>query len=513
LRTRAHLLILLAIVAAALALRADPGAESFWTDELASLSFSSGRARLEWVPPTGVVVQPASSLTSLEGAAPWWSIWWALSEDTHPPLYFILLRFWRELFGEGEVAARSLSVVASLAALLLLFDTMRLLHGPSAALWACLLMALAAPQVRYSLEARTYMLLLAFALAACCALVRIERLGYSPRRAAALGTCLLACVFIHYHGFAALLSLGAYAVVRLRGKARRSSLLSLTTVVLLFGAAWGPVLRSQSASSELALMRAGGPARPGTPSGQWLREPAVGHVERTLLRSGALPLLHLTAPLPQVRRFPPWPVLGYVAACVLALRRRDLVLWCIWYAVSVGMIVVTDLALSLAQLSWIRYTLIASPAVFALLTASVAQAPRLLRHGLPACAAIACVLAVPGAYQTTKAPWREIGAALRLAARPGEAVILDARDRRVLWDGRGLLHYAYSPDRPLLLADGPPAPSARRRLQGAGTAWLAAELDFDLENRLPGAVVEDSLHWPGGPPLRRLSFPPPSSCD
>jgi hypothetical protein len=503
---RVHLGILAVTVVVAVSLRSDLDAEGFWADELSALATSAGRPRLEWVPPVGVVVQSPASLTSLEGAPHWWSIWLALSEENHPPLYFMLLRLWQDAFGMSETSARCLSVVAATAALLLLYDTMRCLHGPAPALWGCLLMALSAPQIRYSLEARSYMLLLALALGACSALARIERSGPSRRRLLALGACLLAGAFTHYHALAALLAVALYAVVRLRGEARRSVLFVLSSVALLFASAWGPFLWVQSGQTEMTVIQDVGSVRSGMPSGGWLRAPAAGHVTRTLARAAAIPLLHLIEPMPRASQSPCWPILGYLAACALVRWRSELLLWCIWFGVSVGMLTVADLVFSLGQLEWIRYTLIASPAVFALLGASTANAPRLVRHGLPALAAMACAIAAPGAYRPAKQPWREIGAALGLAARPGEVLILDGRSASVLWPCRGMLHYAYSPSRPMLLAGDTLAPSARRRLEAEGVAWLLAPPAFDLKRRLPGAVVEESLTWPGGPPLRRLSF-------
>ena len=45
----------------------------------------------------------------------------ALKHDGHPPLYYVLLHGWTELFGTGDVAVRALSGVFGLATLILLW--------------------------------------------------------------------------------------------------------------------------------------------------------------------------------------------------------------------------------------------------------------------------------------------------------------------------------------------------------------------------------------------------------
>ena len=55
----------------------------------------------------------------------------ALRHDGHPPLYYLLLHVWMEVFGEGDVAVRALSGVISVATLPLAWVAGRRLAGPS----------------------------------------------------------------------------------------------------------------------------------------------------------------------------------------------------------------------------------------------------------------------------------------------------------------------------------------------------------------------------------------------
>jgi Dolichyl-phosphate-mannose-protein mannosyltransferase len=79
--------------------------------------------------------------------------------DTHPPLYYLLLKGWTNLFGIQEQAVRSLSILFGIAAVgVFPFWLRELGLERRAALWGMLLFALAGMQIQYSTEARSYML-------------------------------------------------------------------------------------------------------------------------------------------------------------------------------------------------------------------------------------------------------------------------------------------------------------------------------------------------------------------
>lgn len=135
----------LALVVVALAVRLYRlGAESIWLDEATSLFL----ARMD-----------VRSLVA-------WT-----SADIHPPLYYLLLHYWRA-FGESEVALRGLSVLAGLAAVPLLYELGRSLFDRRAGAAAGLFLALAPLHVWYSQQARMYTFLMLWVLLASYALVR-----------------------------------------------------------------------------------------------------------------------------------------------------------------------------------------------------------------------------------------------------------------------------------------------------------------------------------------------------
>ena len=102
----------------------------------------------------------------------------ALAKDGHPPLYYWLLHGWMALFGDGDVAVRSMSGVVSLATLPLAWWAGRRLAGRAGGRWAVVLLALSPYAARYATEARMYALVMFLVTAGYLLLGNVLR---SPR--------------------------------------------------------------------------------------------------------------------------------------------------------------------------------------------------------------------------------------------------------------------------------------------------------------------------------------------
>jgi uncharacterized membrane protein len=96
----------------------------------------------------------------------------ALRHDGHPPLYYFLLHFWIDAFGDGDLAVRSLSGILSLATLPLAWFAGRRLGGRTVAWIAVFVVALSPYAFRYATEARMYALVMLFVAAGYLALRR-----------------------------------------------------------------------------------------------------------------------------------------------------------------------------------------------------------------------------------------------------------------------------------------------------------------------------------------------------
>src|SRR5690349_4584320 len=94
------------------------------------------------------------------------------SVDTHPPFYYMLLKGWAGMFGWGEFALRSLSVLAMGGALATGVVLVKRLFGVRAALIALMFGVFAPFLLRYGFEIRMYALASCIGIAATYVLVR-----------------------------------------------------------------------------------------------------------------------------------------------------------------------------------------------------------------------------------------------------------------------------------------------------------------------------------------------------
>jgi len=97
------------------------------------------------------------------------------SHDIHPPLYYYLLHFWVGLFGNTELALRSLSALAGTALVLATYLLGRDLFSRRTASIAALLAASSSFQIYYSQETRMYILVSLWAALAVLFFVKALR--------------------------------------------------------------------------------------------------------------------------------------------------------------------------------------------------------------------------------------------------------------------------------------------------------------------------------------------------
>lgn len=88
----------------------------------------------------------------------YWDIARYTASDVHPPFYYWVLKSWTLLFGAGDVALRSLSIVLGAGVISTVFFLTRKMFSRSVAWIALLLLVLSPMVIRYSDEARMYTL-------------------------------------------------------------------------------------------------------------------------------------------------------------------------------------------------------------------------------------------------------------------------------------------------------------------------------------------------------------------
>jgi len=201
--------------------------------------------------------------------------------DTMPPLYYFLLHYWMDLFGQSLVALRSLNVLISLGIVALVWRLASSLIDSKAGIWAAIFAAVSSFQVYHAQELRMY------ALLALCSLGYVtffSRIYFTSRASlkrkiydwSGLVLCATAAMYTHNLAVFTLAAPGVFLALKRR---------------------WGQLLRLAGAGVIVALL-----------SLPWLMKvPAqVAKIERAFwtLRPGVVDILqglieaHANLPLP-----------------------------------------------------------------------------------------------------------------------------------------------------------------------------------------------------------------------
>ncbi|PZP02334.1 MULTISPECIES: glycosyltransferase family 39 protein [Pseudomonas] len=125
-------------------------------------------------------------------------IWFHAARDVHPPLYFMLLRGWIELFGDGIFSIRTFSALPGTVTVGLGMWLVALLATRRAAILAGVLLALLPTAVRYSQEVRMYALLGLLLLGATLALVYWLRQPSRPGYLLSYALLMTLAFYTHY---------------------------------------------------------------------------------------------------------------------------------------------------------------------------------------------------------------------------------------------------------------------------------------------------------------------------
>jgi mannosyltransferase len=229
--SRSYFLLLAVLLLAAFLRFYRLDAQSFWNDEGNSARIAERTLDL-----------------IMEGAA----------GDIHPPGYYLLLHYWRALFGQSEFALRSLSVAAGLALVVFTYLLGRRLFGETTGLIAAFLEAISPFAIYYSQEARMYAFLAALAAASTLAnySLRIsDRRSWVATLAAYVFTCA-AGLYTHYAFSFILLAHNLFFLLRWLVTDRRSPLrwgfatawFVAQIAVLIFFLPWAPTALRQVSS-------------------------------------------------------------------------------------------------------------------------------------------------------------------------------------------------------------------------------------------------------------------------
>ncbi len=283
---------------------------------------------------------------------------------------------------------------------------------------------------------------------------------------------------------------------------RKKTVVTVLAGGALFIAIWGDALVWQARHLPGA-----------TPA--FLREANLDrHVELTLRRAAGLPgeyLLGETAAEEIFRQRTPidqfltivllgLAVMTVLLAWVRLRKRRDLLIWMLWIAATLYVIVAADLVLSTTMTGYIRYTILASPCIYAIIAGWNWPDRKFLRYGLVF--AVVAALIISAVHRginpaEPKEDWREAAAQLDSSARKNDLIVFFNQDP---WVAPGiwymcLRYYSPSGERPWLLLRGQPDENLRREIDGRSSLWLVGiHAEETAELLLPGWRAENVVH-------------------
>lgn len=157
--------------------------------------------------------------------------WDLVLGDVHPPLYYLLMRWWSAAFGQSDLVARLPSVIFGVLAVAVAAVAFRPLRF-AARLALTLFLAVSAGAIEYAQEARAYSLLLLLSTVITGACFRCVRLCQQDNGTAVPDILVLAATgiaasYTHYFGFLIAVAAELIVVFVARGTSRRCAAVAL----------------------------------------------------------------------------------------------------------------------------------------------------------------------------------------------------------------------------------------------------------------------------------------------
>ncbi len=152
------------------------------------------------------------------------------SDYVHPPLHYVVLRGWLDMWGFGVVQARWLSALFGTASVLMIQLLGNRLFGRRTALLASLLLAISQIGIMFSQEGRPYAQFLFLFLSSCYLFVAALEHGHRRTWCALLASSILT-VYTHYYGVFVILSFVVFCLIW--GNSQAASRMKLIGVAML----------------------------------------------------------------------------------------------------------------------------------------------------------------------------------------------------------------------------------------------------------------------------------------
>jgi hypothetical protein len=436
-------------------------------DELWSISLATGRgANL----PVNQILNPPPQIL-FDGAPAAWRVWTNLDNTTHPPLYFILLRLWVDVFGQSDFAIRSLSVLFSLGAVVLMFDVVRRISGPTAGLFAAAACAFAWSQVDLSQDARNYTITFLTILLATHAVVGIAQRAPNTGNVLQLFLAATASLLCHYFCLFTLLGMAAYALILLRGQKRTAILASLSASLCFTALVWGKWFLIQFRQRDALTAPGGVPWA--SANEHFLQHvwSAVKIIPEHLY--GRANVLNVYGRLDPFALLTILFVTALIMIAPLFLFRAKPILMLFWFQIvgTIAGITTMDIVRHTSMMDWERYSSMAAPAICALAVAPLTlakQFPRFWRWLTPVAVLFSLVISAAAQYQIGPRPkedFRFFADKLNAMAGPTDLLVFYTPSRIPPFYWLIDLDHYHPNSRPILILDAPAGPDLLAQLE------------------------------------------------
>src|SRR5208282_1461394 len=249
-------------------------------------------------------------------------------------------------------------------------------------------------------------------------LVRMEKFGVNRRRSIVVALSLTAAALTHYFALGAIGALAIYAIIKRQRAAIKPFAAAALATCLLWGWEFARQIRSLPPDGP-AFLFSDDPHRGHIAAlhliglcGQWL----VGQTNARVLGPEAAVILTLAVIV--------WPLLRLS-------WRKDVLFWLIWLAATAVPIAASDIFRHTTFLEFPRYTILASPAVYALLASIDWPTRPVIRDTAGLCTLV--LVAIFAAARLHEGPqskedWRELAARLDHDAGGDELLVFYGND-------------------------------------------------------------------------------------
>ena len=177
-------------------------ARSLWGDEIVCLAVATGHSWYPWTGEETELFYSADYYRHQLSLAPTYFSERLISllrvNDQMPPFYYVLVNLWLHLFGTSEAAVRSLSLLASVGSVPLLYALGRQISSHRAGIISASIFALAPFQIAFALYNRPYALLGFLALLSTLAAVHLSRGSASLKWLLLHAAAVILGVYTHY---------------------------------------------------------------------------------------------------------------------------------------------------------------------------------------------------------------------------------------------------------------------------------------------------------------------------